>query len=98
MIVFDKNIFGSNRSKDSNGYLRCEDCNITKTNVAPYLGKEIPNYKSFGLDEGKIYYVLRPESELKKAASTFNNLPLTRKHIEVDVDNVPKEDIVLWIL
>ena len=94
MIVFDKNIFGSNRSKDSNGYLRCEDCNITKTQVAPYLGQEIPNYKSFGLDEGKIYYVLRPESELKKAVKTFNNLPLTRKHIEVDVDNVPKDDII----
>ena len=94
MLVFDKNIFGSKRSKDANGYLRCEDCNITKTQVAPYLSNEIPNWKEFGLEPGKIYYVLRPEAELKKAVETFNNLPLTRKHIEVDVDNVPKEDII----
>lgn len=94
MIVYDKNIFGSNRSKDANGYLRVDSCNITRTQVAPYLGKEIPNYKEFGLEPEKIYYVLRPEEEIKKAVDTFNNLPLTRKHIEVDVDNVPKEDIV----
>lgn len=94
MLVFDKNVFGSNRSKDSNGYLRCENCNITRTQVAPYLGREIPNYREFNLEPDKIYYVLRPEEELKKAVHTFNNLPLTRKHIEVDVDNVPKEDII----
>lgn len=94
MLVFDKNIFGSNREIDSNGYLRVSDCSITKTQVAPYLAQEIPNWKDFGLERDKIYYVLRPESELKKAVETFNNLPLTRKHIEVDVDNVPKEDII----
>ena len=94
MLVYDKNIFGSNRSKDANGYLRCEDCNITRVQVAGYLGKEIPNYREFELEPDKIYYVLRPEAELKKAVETFNNLPLTRKHIEIDVDNVPKEDIV----
>lgn len=94
MLVFDKNIFGSNREIDSNGYLRVSDCSITKTQVSPYLAQEIPNWKDFGLERDKIYYVLRPEAELKKAVETFNNLPLTRKHIEVDVDNVPKEDII----
>ena len=93
-IVFDKNVFGSNRDVDSNGYLRVVDCNITKAQVAGYLGSEIPNWKNFNLERDKIYYVLRPEAELKKAVESFNNLPLTRKHIEVDVDNVPKEDII----
>lgn len=93
-IVYDKNVFGSNREIDSNGFLRVSDCNITRVQVAGYLGKEIPNYKEFELEPDKIYYVLRPEAELKKAVETFNNLPLTRKHIEIDVDNVPKEDIV----
>ena len=94
MITYDSNIFGSNREFDRNGFLKVEANNITKTQVAPYLGKEIPNWKGFNLEPDKIYYVLRPEEELKKAAKTFNNLPLTRKHIEVDVDNVPKEDII----
>jgi len=94
MIVFDKNTFGSNREVDDNGYLRVEANNITKTQVAPYLGREIPHWTDFGLEADKVYYVLRPEDELKKAVKTFNNLPLTRKHIEVDVDNVPKEDII----
>jgi len=94
MITYDKNIFGSNREIDDNGYLRVEENNITKSTVNPYLGREIPHYKDFGLEADKIYYVLRPEEELKKAVKTFNNLPLTRKHIEVDVDNVPKEDII----
>ena len=95
MIVYDKNIFtDSKREIDSNGYLRVDMSNITKTQVAPYLGREIPNWKEFGLESDKIYYVLRPEEELKKAVPTFNNLPLTREHIEVDVENVPKEKIV----
>lgn len=94
MLVYDKNIFGSQREKDANGFLRVGSCNITRTQVAGYLGREIPNWKEFELEPDKIYYVLRPEEELKKAVDTFNNLPLTRKHIEVDVDNVPKEDII----
>lgn len=93
-LTFDKNTFSSNREIDDNGYLRVEGCNITKTQVAPYLGREIPGWKEMGLDSNEIYYVLRPEEELKKAAPTFNNLPLTREHIEVDVENVPKEKIV----
>jgi hypothetical protein len=94
MLVYDKNIFGSKRDIDANGYLRVEVCNITKTQVAPYLGKEIPDYESFGLEPNKIYFVLRPEEELVKAIPSFNNLPLCRKHIEVDVNNVPSKDIV----
>ena len=94
MLVYDKNVFSSEREIDPNGFLRVGSSNITRTQVAGYLGKEIPNYKEFELEPDKIYYVLRPEAELKKAVETFNNLPLTRKHIEIDVDNVPKEDIV----
>lgn len=94
MIVYDKNTFGSNRDIDTNGYLRVEECNISKCQVRPYLGKEIPNWREFGLEADKIYNVYCPKEELEKAAETFNNLPLTREHIEVDVDRVPKEKIV----
>lgn len=95
MIVFDKNTFGSKREIDeANGYLRVEECNISKCQVRPYLGREIPNWREFDLEPDKIYNVYCPREELKKAVPTFNNLPLTREHIEVDVDNVPKEKIV----
>ena len=95
MIVYDKNTFGSNREIDEvNGYLRVDECNISKCQVRPYLGREIPNWREFDLEPDKIYNVYCPREELKKAAPTFNNLPLTREHIEVDVDNVPKEKIV----
>lgn len=94
MIVYDKNTFASNRDIDANGYLRVEECNISKCQLRPYLGKEIPNWREFGLEPNKIYNVYCPKEELEKAVPTFNNLPLTREHIEVDVDNVPKEKIV----
>lgn len=94
MLVFDRNRFGSKREIDSNGYLRVSACNITKAQVRIYYGKEIPNWRDFNLDPDKIYNVYCPAEELKKALETFNNLPLTREHIEVNVNNVPKDKIV----
>lgn len=93
-MVFDKYGFASARELDDNGFLRVESCNISKAQVRSYLGREIPNWREFGLEPDKIYNVYCPREELKKAVPTFNNLPLTREHIEVDVDNVPKEKIV----
>lgn len=95
MLVYDNiTINASNRKVDKNGFLKVKSCNITKEQVAPYYGSEIPNWREFGLDSKTIYYVYRPEAELAKAADTFNNLPLTRDHIEVAIDDVPKERIV----
>lgn len=94
MLVFDRNRFGTKREIDPNGYLRVSACNITKTQVRIYYGKEIPGWKDFNLDPDKIYNVYCPAEELKKALETFNNLPLTREHIEVNVNNVPKDKIV----
>lgn len=95
MIVYDNiTITASNRKTDKNGFLKVKACNLTKEQVAPYYGDEIPNWKDFDLEAKKIYYVYRPETEIAKAVDTFNNLPLTRDHIEVDVNNVPKDRIV----
>lgn len=95
MIVYDKYSFNTSREIDPvNGYLRVTMSNISKAQIRPYLGREIPEYERFNLDPNKIYNVLCPKEELEKAAKTFNNLPLTREHIEVDVDDVPKDKIV----
>ena len=94
MLVFDINRFGTKREIDDNGYLRVSSCNITKSQIRPYYGREIPGWRDFDLDADTIYNVYCPEEELKKALESFNNLPLTREHIEVDVENVPKDKIV----
>lgn len=94
MLVFDTNRFGTKREIDDNGYLRVSSCNITKSQIRPYYGREIPGWRDFELDPDTIYNVYCPEEELKKALESFNNLPLTREHIEVDVENVPKDKIV----
>lgn len=94
-MIYDSNILASRREIDPvNGFLRVSMSNITKSQVRPYLGREIPDHEKFNLDPNKVYNVLCPKEELEKAAKTFNNLPLTREHIEVDVDDVPKEKIV----
>lgn len=94
MIVYDNYSFNSSREIDANGFLRVSMSNISKAQIRPYLGREIPGFRDFNLDPNKVYNVLCPADELEKAAHTFNNLPLTREHIEVDVDDVPKEKIV----
>lgn len=94
MLVFDTNRFGTKREIDDNGYLRVSACNITKSQIRPYYGREIPGWRELDLDADTIYNVYCPAEELQKALESFNNLPLTREHIEVDVENVPKDKIV----
>ena len=81
------------RSYDQDGRLHVESSNISKVTVNPYYGSEIPDYKQLGLEPKKVYYLLRDPEELKKAAPTFNNLPLLSKHIPVSADEPQKEVI-----
>ena len=81
------------RSYDQDGRLHVESSNISKVTVNPYYGSEIPNYQQLGLEPKKVYYLLRDPEELKKAAPTFNNLPLLSKHIPVSADEPQKEVI-----
>ena len=81
------------RSYDQDGRLHVASSNISKATVNPYYGSEIPNYQQLGLEPTKVYYLLRDPEELKKAAPTFNNLPLLSKHIPVSADEPQKEVI-----
>lgn len=88
MLAYDSFIFEQKtREVDDNGFLHVPCCNITKEQVAPYEGKDIPGWEEQGLDPNKIYYGYRKGSEIEKAADTFNNLPLLDKHIEVCPEN-----------
>lgn len=83
-LAFDR---GSVRSYDVDGRLRVEVANISKANICPYVGHEIPGWEALGLDKAKIYHLFRDPDELAKAAPTFNNLPLLEKHVAVSADD-----------
>lgn len=76
-LAFDR---ASVRTFDGNGRLQVKVSNISKANVCPYFGREIPGADKLGLDPEKIYYLWRHPDELKKAVATFNNIPLLSIH------------------
>ena len=92
ILAFDKK---SQRRIDIDGKLHVESCNISKADVNDYIGKEIPGYKELGLEENKIYKLLRDPKELKKATQTFERMQiLYAEHIPVSAEN-PQTDITV---
>lgn len=87
-LAFDR---ASVRSFDGNGRLQVKVSNISKANVCPYFGREIPNADKLGLDPEKIYQLWRHPDELKKAAETFNNIPLLSIHTPDFPGDPPRE-------
>lgn len=83
-LAFDR---GSVRNYDIDGRLRIEVANISKANICPYMGHEIPGWEALGLEKSKVYHLFRDPEELEKAAHTFNNLPLLSKHVAVTADD-----------
>lgn len=91
LLAFDR---ASVRSYDADGRLHVAMSNISKANVSPYYGHEIPNFAELGLDPSKVYRLWRDPAELEKGAATFRNLPILRRHIKVSADDPSKEDVV----
>lgn len=91
VLAFDR---ATVRSFDKDGRLHIELTPISKANVCPYYGREIPNSRSLGLQPDKVYYLLRDPKELAKAASTFNNIPLLNEHIPVTAADPQKMAVV----
>ena len=90
-LAFDR---ASVRTIDRDGRLHVAMTNISKANVCPYRGDEIPGYEALGLDATRIYQLLRDPDELEKSAPTFNNLPVLSRHVAVSADNHKPEDVV----
>ncbi len=78
----------SARRTDVDGRLHIDLSHISKSNVCPYYGREIPGWQSLGLDEGAVYRLYRDPVELERGASTFNNLPILSHHVPVTVDSM----------
>lgn len=83
-IAFDR---ASARSFDVDGRMHVKDCRISKANVCPYFGREIPDFKGLGLDANQVYMLYRHPEELKKGAPTFGNSQLLMLHTPVNAND-----------
>ncbi len=84
----------SQRTIDDNEFTRVANCIITSAGVFEYLGREIPNYQSLGLDADQIYKLYRPADEINKAKDTFKDMPLLDTHLVVYADDIPKSNVI----
>lgn len=82
------------RRRDANGFMHVEISNISKANVCPYYGQEIPGWQDLGLDAERVYYLYRAPDELVRGAHTFNNVPILSTHVPVDCEALPEELII----
>lgn len=82
------------RSKDVNGWLHVKNCRISKANVCPYLGKEIPGSEDLGLNPEQVYFLYRDAAALRKAAESFERAPLMMVHVSVTADEPNKRFII----
>jgi len=82
------------RRRDANGFLHVETSPISKANVCPYFGREIPNSVKLGLDPDRVYWLYRDPDELARAVATANNIPLLSEHLPVLPDQLPEHLII----
>ena len=70
------------RTIDDNGFLHVAVSPVTREQVAPYRGAEIPKYKELGFAPDVIYYGYRPASELSKpeTINSLNGIPIQFEH------------------
>lgn len=81
------------RHKDINGWLHVKDCRISKANVCPYVGREIPNSEKLGLDPDTVYYLYRDAAALEAAAASFERAPLMLEHLGVTAESAQNPNI-----
>lgn len=89
-LAFDR----SARTIDADGRLHVAKSHISKANISPYYGSEIPGFESLGLEPSKVYRLLRDPVELERGAETFARLPILSEHVPVTVDS-PRPDLVV---
>lgn len=93
VFAFDRSM----RSKDQDGHLHVECVCISKANVCPYYGREIPNGAELGLNPDEIYMLYRDAAELEAAAPTFENKQLMIQHVGVTADS-PQEWLTVGVV
>lgn len=79
------------RRFDADGHMKVELTPISKANVCPYYGREIPDYQILRLEPDKVYRLYRDAMELAKAAPTFAGKQLLMEHIPVNAEDPHRE-------
>lgn len=82
------------RTFSPDGHLHVALSNISRASVNPYFGKEIPDSEKLGLDPNRKYMLLRHPDELRKAAQTFNGIPVLIDHKPISADDHPQNLVV----
>lgn len=72
----------SKRTYDDNGFLHVSISPLTRVQVAPYHGSEIPGWQSLGLDPERVYKGYRSAEELSKPETieSVNGIPIQLMH------------------
>ncbi len=87
-LAFDR------RMETIDGHLVVTGCHISKANVCPYMGSEIPNAEALGLEPSKIYMLYRDSAELQAAVATYERIPLMMQHVAVSADS-PQQFLIV---
>ena len=82
------------RTSDDDGHMHVARTPISKANVCPYYGREIPDYEALGLSADKTYKLYRDAAELEKAVDSFNGKPLLFGHHMINADNHDHDVVV----
>ena len=79
-LAFDAS--GSVRTFDENGNLHVKVSHLTKAQIRPYRGNEIPNWERLRLDPMKVYQGYCPPEELSKpeTVQSTNGIPIQLDH------------------
>lgn len=88
VFAFDKK---SARSLDADGRMRVKNCILSTSEINPYRGQEVPGYDALGLKPNSVYEFYRDPDEMRKAAPTFEGIPLMVKHVPQTADEPRKE-------
>jgi hypothetical protein len=75
------------RTIDVDGHLHVALNPISKANVCPYYGSEVPDAEQLGLDPNAVYQLYRDPEELRKAADSFDGKPLLLAHRPLSADD-----------
>ena len=89
-LAYDRSL----RRYDKEGRLHVELTPISKANICPYFGREIPGGFALGLEPDRIYQMLRAPDELAKGAQSSNNIQLLETHIGVTARDPKKQETV----
>lgn len=87
-LAFDKAV--SFRWYDEDGRMHVDRSNLTRVQVAPYRGAEIPEWQERNLDPVKIYYGYRPAEELgsPETIKSVIGIPIQLNH-HADTPDAP---------